>query len=285
MSYTDKSSHSEVESFAACERKHYYSYGVKVQGKTTSDVLARGNVGHMALSQYYLHKKLGSTEDEAVDAAFDAARVEMRKYNVFDPPKLLSETTTLLGMYFDNYAEEWDRIVVHDVETLWNAQLTSEFVMPIRLDVILEIPPYGVIAMDHKFCNDFFNVDKVDLNPQLVKYWAALDALGKRVDAVWYNEIRYRNTKENNADPSFRFRRTPVPMTPKKVVTIMREQMMAAKRITNLKALPLVEWEQSIIRNTLACNMCQFPLLCSADLDGKDSDLVINSFYEPREYR
>jgi hypothetical protein len=286
VSYTDKSSHSEVESFAACERKHYYTYGQKVQGRTTSDSLARGNVGHQALSQYYQLCALGAPEDEAVDAAFDAAKIEMKKYNVFDPDKLLGQTITLLGMYFDNYAEEYSRIKVLEVETMYNAQLTSEFVMPMRLDVILEFPPYGVLAWDHKFCNDFFDVDKIDLNPQLPRYWAALDALGKRVDGVWYNEIRYRNTKENNADPSQRFKRTNVPLKPAKVVTVMREHMMIAKRITHLKSLPLVEWERSVVRNTLACNMCQFPLLCSSDLDGgQDSDLIVNSFYEPREYR
>jgi hypothetical protein len=256
---------------------------MKIEGRTVSDSLARGNVGHAGLAQYYQLLMLGSSEDEAVDAAFDAARTEMHKYNVFDPPKLLAETLLLLGLYFENYENELIKVL--EVETLYNAQLTSEFVMPIRLDIICELPPYGVIAMDHKFCNDFFNVDKIDLNPQLPKYWAALDALGKRVDDVWYNEIRYRTTIDNKADPSLRFRRTPVSLSPKKVVTIMREQMMAAKRITHLKSLPLVEWEQQIIRNTLHCQMCPFPLLCAADLDGKDSDLVVNSFYQDKEYR
>lgn len=286
MSYIDKSSHSEVEAFTSCERKHYYTYGKKIQSRgVTSDALARGNVGHQALSQYYRVHQLGGSEDSAIEAAEDAAKIEMKKYTVFDEQKLLRETLMLLGMYWDNYDTDWDRIKVLDVETLYDAQLTSEFVMPIRIDVILEYPPYGVLAWDHKFCNDFFSVDKIDLNPQLPKYWAALDALGKRVDGVWYNEIRYRNTKENNADPSQRFRRTNVALSPKKVVTVMREQMMVAKRITHLKSLPLVEWEGSIVRNQQACLMCKFPQLCSADLDGQDSDLIESAFYEPREYK
>lgn len=284
MSYIDKSSHSEVEQFEACERRHYYSYGMKIEGRTVSDALARGNVGHAALAQYYQLLMVGVSEDNAVDEAFAVARSEMRKYNVFDPDKLLAETLTLLGMYFDQY--EGEPIKVLEVEILHNAQLTSEFVMPIKIDLIAEIPPYGVIALDHKFCNDFFSVDKIDLSPQLPKYYAALDALGKRVDGVWYNEIRYRNTKDNNADPSLRFRRTPVILTPKKVVGIMRDQMMAAKRITHYKSLSLVEWEQQTLRNTLHCQMCPFTLLCSSDLDGgQDSDLIVNSFFDPKEYR
>jgi hypothetical protein len=207
----------------------------------------------------------------------------LKHYDVFDPDKLTQDLLLLLGFYFDRY--EGEPIKVLEVETLYNIQLTSEFIMPVRLDIIAEFPVEGIIAMDHKFTHDFYNVDKVDLQPQLVKYFAALDALNKRVDGIWYNQIRTRVTNDNKANPNLKFERTPVPLSTKRVVTTMREHMMAARRITRLKALPLVEWEQNVIRNPLHCTMCPFALLCAADLDGQDSDLVINNFYEPKEYR
>jgi hypothetical protein len=213
----------------------------------------------------------------------DIVRPEMKQYGVFDEDKLSNELLLLLGWYFDEYED--DDMEILSVEILHDIKLTSEFIMPIKVDLVARIPDRGVIAIDHKFCNDFFNVDKVDLNPQLPKYYAALNELDIKVDGVMYNEIRYRNTKDNAENPSERFRRTPVLLTPNKVVTIMREQMMAARRISQLKELPLVEWERKILRNTLHCQMCPFTAVCDADANDQDAELIINSFYEPKSYR
>lgn len=281
----DKASHSEVEQYAACERRHFYNYGHKIQSRTTSDVLARGNVGHLALATYYEARKLGASFDDATEAAFDIVTPEIKRYGVFDEDKLSRELIFLLGLYFDEYEEEdEDKEILH-VELSVNVQLTEEFSMPAKIDLIRHWPGLGVIAEDHKFCNDFYGVDAIDLNPQLAKYFAVLEALDMKIDGVMYNQIRYRNTKDNQVNPSERFERTPVPIGPNKVVTIMREQMMAARRISQLKSLPLVEWESKIIRNTLHCKMCPFTAICAADLEGQDSDLVLNSYYEDKEYR
>jgi CRISPR/Cas system-associated exonuclease Cas4 (RecB family) len=280
----DKASHSEVEQFAACERRHFYNYGHKIQSRSTSDALARGNVGHLALATYYELRKIGNSHESAADAALDIVAPEMRRYEVFDQDKLTSQLLLLLGLYFDEYEDQdEDKKILH-VELAVDLQLTEEFRMPAKVDLVRWWPEYGVVAEDHKFCNDFFSVDKVDLSPQLPKYMAVLEACDIKVDGVMYNEIRYRNTKDNLANPSERFQRTPIPLTPTKVVTVMREQMMAARRISQLKALPLAEWESKIIRNPLHCQMCPFTAICDADLNDQDSDLVLNSYYESKVY-
>lgn len=280
----DKSSHSEVEKFVMCERSHYYTYGLKIQGKSVSDALVIGNVGHVVLAKYYLLRQLGSTHEEAVREAFPLIRQEIAYYQPFDEEKMATDMIRILNNYWLHLAKYDDWEILH-VEEAYDIQLTDDFTMPVKIDLVCRIPGHGIVALDHKFSRNFFDVDKLDLSPQLPKYWAALDALKIRVDELWYNELRTWTTKDNTADPIQRFRRTPVIMTPKKVVTIMREQIMAAKRISQLKQLPIEEWESKVLRNGLACNMCSFTTLCSADLEGRDSDLVRESFYEERTYR
>lgn len=281
----DSSSHSEVESFLQCERRHYYNYGEKLQGKGTSEALIRGNVGHAVLATFYQALKDGFERQPAMDKAVDVLYAECDFYadQLLDKDKFAMELGFLIQDYWDNYRDDYFEVL--EVEVFHTIQLTDIFEMPVKIDLLAKIPGRGIVAIDFKFCYDFFNVDKLDLSPQLPKYMAALTELGIHVDGIMYDEIRHRKTKDNEADHSLKFRRTPVTVTPNKVVTIMREQLMAAKRISQLKALDLRTWESKILRNPQACMICPFTLVCSADLDGKDSDLVRISFYKPKEYR
>jgi hypothetical protein len=281
----DSSSHSEVEAFLQCERRHYYSYGEKLEGKVVSEALIRGIVGHSTLASYYQSLKDGYEKTPAMDMAIDVMYAETDKYadQLFDKDKFVTELGFLIQDYWDTYIDDYMEIL--EVEVLHTIQLTDTFQMPVKIDLLARIPGRGIVAIDFKFCYDFFNVDKLDLSPQLPKYMAALTELGIHVDGIMYDELRYRKTKDNEADHSLKFRRTPVIVTPNKVVTIMREQLMAGKRISQLKQLDLPDWESKILRNPQACMMCPFVSVCSADLDGKDSDLVRVSYYQPKIYR
>jgi hypothetical protein len=248
-----------------------------------SDALVRGNVGHLALATYYLALQRGAPKREAMLAGLKVIRQEVELYEPFDPEKMTADIRYILGEYWNNY-DDTDLEILY-VEAEQTVRLTDDFEMPLKVDLIARVPGYGVIAFDHKFVRNFYDVDALDLSPQLPKYYACLDALNIHVDGIWYNECRTWFTKDNKADTSLMFRRTPVSMSPKKVVTIMSEQIRAAQRIGRLKALPLDEWEKRVLRNPQACKMCSFTLLCAADLDGQDSELVKSSFYEERSYR
>ena len=279
-----KASHSETEQFAACERRHYYSYGVGITGIKVSDPLAIGNCGHAGLGAFYTVLQYGGSIDEAETAMLAAARSELDQYETWtDRETLWQKIGMLLGFYVEQYEhEEIEEII--EVEILDTYHITQEFAMPMRLDLIVKLPHYGVTLMDHKFCNDFYTVDKADLSPQLPRYLAVCDARGIHIDTIMYNQIRYRNTKDNLAHPNERFERTPVPLTPAKVVRTMREQIMIAKRISHLKNMPLERWEELVVRNSLHCQMCPFTQICDSDLNGgQDSDLIIEAYYEPRK--
>lgn len=279
-------SHSEIETFTSCERKHYYSYGLKIHGKNISDSLARGIIGHECLAAYYQGRCDGLDHDTSVDlllARLDSVVAEMRN-DLFNPDEIKQFVFDALEQYFEHYGDEvtengWE---ILKVEVRYDAELTPEFILPIVLDLLVRIPGYGVILIDHKFTWNFYDVDRIDLSPQLPRYFAALSALGWKVNGIWYNEIRTQITKANRANPSERFARVPVSLSPNKAVTIMREHMMVATRIGQLRQKGLEGWEQSVVRNTSGCNMCGFNTICAADLDGNDSELILKSFYKEK---
>jgi PD-(D/E)XK nuclease superfamily len=279
----DRASHSEVEAYLMCQRRHYYSYGEMLQGKTQDERLIRGIIGHEILAEYYRSLQLGATHKEAATAGSLLLWPLISQFQLFDDVKFGTNLSVLLSHYFQVYENE--EIEVLAVEQAYDVPLTEDFTIPVVLDLIARLPGRGVQLLDHKFTYDFYNVDKLDLSPQLPKYVAALDGLGIHVDGMMYNELRTRETKDNKVNIADKFRRTPLVSTPNKVVTIMREQMIAARRIGELKTMGKEEWEQNVLRNPMACNICPFDTLCSADLEGRDSDLVRISFYEEKKRR
>lgn len=280
-SWVDKASHSEVEAYLNCQRKHYYMYQLRLQAVKSSDTLARGNVGHEILSIYYQQRAAGNNHDDSAEAALAAMTTVTSQYNVYDPDKLWDDLEWMLVHYFDCYAN--DRFTVIETEVLHEVQITDDYIMPIKVDLVLDIPGRGIVARDWKFTYDFYTVDKVDLNPQLPKYFAALRELGINVDELEYDQIRYRVTKANQANWQERFMRTPVPITADRVVRTMEEQFRAARRIAHLKELPLEEVEHRALRNSWACVGCPFTDLCVSDLNGgHDSNLIAETFFEKR---
>lgn len=280
-------SHSEVESFLTCSRQHFYGYGLRLTGKTISDALYKGNIGHAALEAYYRAHKAGLSEDDCQMAAYEAIDIEGAKYEVYDKPSLDLDVINLLVDYFKNYSDFHKTIEVLEVELELTVQVTDDYAIPMKCDLIYR--RYGkTIAEDHKFSYDFYNPDVMDINPQLPKYFGALKLAGyTEINSVGYNEVRTRSTKDNKINPSEKFRRTPVQLTAHRVKTTMREQIRAAKKIAALRSLPLDDWEDEVLRiaNANVCKSCPFKTLCANDLNGYPRDNVIEYGYKVKEKR
>ena len=280
-----KTSHSEVESFLLCERRHYYGYGLELQKASVADALVRGNLGHAGLAAYYQGKMDGLTEDSCREAAIAKVVSEVAEYDAYDSLKIAAEVINVLNLYFDNYSG--DDYEILGVEKEFNIPVGDNFFIKMYVDLILRIPGEGVVFWDHKFVWDFFDPRLTEILPQLPKYMAAARMEGLSISGVWYNEIRTRETKDNKADPSERFRRTPFKLSTNRVVTTMREQIMAAGRIKELRAKTIEDWEQSVLRvaSSTVCKTCSFLELCALDLKGEDKSLAIEYGYKPKGKR
>ena len=280
-----KSSHSEIESFALCERRHFYNYGMGLTGTTVSESLYRGQCGHAGLAGYYTALQNGLHPDDAYEAGFKAAEKTGEEMETYNKTDLNAEVELLLAEYFDHYEDIDAGIEVLAVEHNVRVPTSNGNTITVVVDLIKREPGVGIVLVDHKFTYEFFNPESIDLNPQLVKYMAALRMENIPVARLEYNEIRTRKTKDNQIDPSKKFMRTPFKPTKARIKNTMREHFIMADRIIELRESGLEAWEDSITRvaNKMVCQSCPFKDICINDLNEWGRENLLLHDYKVRE--
>jgi hypothetical protein len=276
-------SHSEVDTFNSCERKHLYSFGYRLEKKGTSDALYRGTTGHSVLRRYYNALSNGALLQDAIDAGMDVLAEEMSKGDPAYGP--LTYLYRLMPMYFDYYKDDYERFEVVAIEEEYRLQVTDELIYPFKPDFIVKDRRTGDLEVwDHKFVYNFFTVDEINLLGQLPKYIGALRALGIYITRGRYNEVRYRPLKE----PTFTdlFRREQVKPSTARIQRTFLEQLRQAEKIADVKAQGLDQWSELAPRvlSKSMCGFCSFKMICTAEMNGSDTTLMQQVEYRPNTY-
>jgi CRISPR/Cas system-associated exonuclease Cas4 (RecB family) len=285
-----KMSHSEIESFTTCERRHYYAYGLRggLRKRVESSALVRGTIGHSLLAEYYEALQEGLEFNDRVKRVGAKLQhwVQQTDLDSYDRLNMLNELWNyIIKPYFNTYREADEEMEVLSVEATYEVPVADDFYMKVIVDAIVRMPNIGIAVWDHKFVYNFYDAAVVDINPQLPKYLAVVRSAGIPASAAFYNELRYRDTKENKADRSLKFERNKVAVTSNRIVTVMEEQLRAAKKIHYLRGLGLEEWERRVLRaaNSMICERCPFTEICALDLNGDDKTLAITYNYTTRD--
>jgi CRISPR/Cas system-associated exonuclease Cas4 (RecB family) len=285
-----KMSHSEVESFTTCERRHYYAYGLQggLRKRTESSALVRGTIGHSLLAEYYESLKDGDEYTVRLKRVGDKLQywVSQTDLDAYDRLNMLNELWNyILKPYFKTYLEADEELEVLAVEEIYEIPVADDFYMKVIVDMIVRMPNVGIAVWDHKFVYNFYDAAVVDINPQLPKYLAVVRSVGIPAAGAFYNELRYRDTKENKLNRELKFERSKVAITSNRIVKTMEEQLRAAKKIHYLKSMGLEEWEKRVLRaaNGMICERCPFTEICALDLNGDDKTLAITYNYVARD--
>lgn len=198
-------SHSEVESYLTCRRKHWYGYGLSLQKVDDGAGLAMGSAGHEVLAAYYRTLlEAGDTNRKqraAHGAGIVVARAKFRElveagYKDIDEKRMPLEKL-LFEIYFENEPLVQDGYTVLAVEKEYNLEYDTEneLRLPFVIDLIVRTPDKRVSIVDHKFVGQFYSDRDVLLMPQIPKYIAGLRALGHTVHEGVYNLIKTTNIK------------------------------------------------------------------------------------------
>lgn len=271
-------SHSEAEAHVTCERRHYYLYGLRLQGKADnmSDALYRGIVGHEALKSYHL-------EPDPLKQLRAGMLAIQENMNIdgYVHVGIVGELTTLLKAYHEYWSEKGEEWIVLEAESSRMYEISDDLNTQIRPDLIVRIPGRGLYVVDHKWLYNFMSQTSLELLPQLPKYLLGLRQHGIEIRGMIYNEIRYRdNAKE-------KFKRQELPVNKVRLQQTMKEHILIANRIRAKKLLSIEEWEDGIVRtaNKGVCDMCPFKMICAAENEGQDTTLMREVYYEPRKNR
>jgi CRISPR/Cas system-associated exonuclease Cas4 (RecB family) len=274
-------SHSEVDSYLLCRRKHYYGYTLSLQRVKESSALAMGTAGHTVLEAFYTAILEGKDFDTAVDVARETAdglaiEIPANRANIFD---------TLFTYYFPNEPFVKEGYEILAVEKKFNLEYDEENKMqyPFVVDLIVKSPEGKTIVVDHKFVYDFYNYEATIMQPQIPKYVGALRALNHKIDYGMYNMIRTRKLKE--PDATSMCQQLDVKPESARVTQVFKEQISVASEIQKIKQLTPEQQEATAYRvaNKMVCQSCSFLDICRTELSGGNSKLMIETEYKIRE--
>lgn len=289
-------SHSEVDSYLLCRRKHYYGYGLSLQRIDESWSLSFGSAVHSILESFYTVILSGGTTnreqlakwDDAFMAAVDRYGELMIEGYVGDWDKRATLFDVLFNDEYGYFMQEpytkhgWTILAVEKKFKLqYDDETEGQY--PFVIDLIAWNPNREVVVIDHKTTYDLYQQRDSELQPQVPKYIGALRALGHKVDYGQYNMIRSRKIKAPTAEQMHGL--MDVRPNADRVVTTFREQIEVAMEIQGRKALPLEVQEKTAYRvaNKMICNSCSFADLCATELVGGSAELMKKTEYKVRE--
>ena len=284
-------SHSEVDSYLLCRRKHYYGYTKSLQRVTESSSLAMGSAGHKVLEVFYTTiLEAGTTveaQQGAVKKALLAAKLEMDYLakEVEIPANRANIFNTLNDIYFPNEPFVNEGWLIQGVEKQFNLEYDPENQLqyPFVVDLIVVSPEGKTVVVDHKFVYDFYNYEASIMQPQIPKYVGALRALNYKIDYGMYNMIRTRKMKETNFDTMCSL--LDVKPEPARVKQVFMEQIAVANEIQAVKKMTEEEQDAHAFRvaNKMVCQSCSFLSLCRTELTGGNGKLMMETEYKLRE--
>ena len=290
-------SHSEVDSYLLCRRKHYYGYGLSLERVSTSHSLATGTAGHRVLEIFYktlLSAGKTATEQlEAWDAGLLAAQQEygtIVEEGYEDAPNRALLHDMLFNDDWGYFANEymtragWTILAVEaEFSLIYDEDKQSSY--PFVVDMIVQDTEGRYVVIDHKFVYDFYTPEQTDLQPQIPKYIGALRAMNYEIGYGAYNMVRTRKLKTPESS-SMNYFMILKPNTDRVLNTFM-EQLGVAAEIQALKELPLEDQGKRAYRtaNKMVCQSCSFRDICSTELMGGNTELMLKTEYKIRERR
>lgn len=277
-------SHSEVDSYLLCRRKHYYGYTLSLQRVKESASLAMGSAGHKVLETFY-KGILGGLKFDAALSEAKAVTQELRK-EVQIPSNRADIFDTLFNYYFPNEPFVKEGYEILGVEKEFNLMYDEENQLsyPFVVDLIVRNPNGKVIVVDHKFVYDFYTYEASIMQPQIPKYIGALRALNHTIDFGMYNMIRTRKLKE--PDAASMIQQLDVKPEPTRVQQVFLEQIAVANEIQDIKLIDDKAQQDAHayrVANKMVCQSCSFLDLCRTELTGGNGKLMIETEYKIRE--
>ena len=270
-------SNSEVTCFLSCRRQYIYAFVMELAPKETPMPLARGSIGHEAF-QFYWEARLNEANHEQAMKASNQAFLKPCENTSID---VVMNTQFLFTRYMNaheiEYMREWKPL---GTEQQVDLSITSSLNMTIKYDLYYEEVRTGKKRiLDYKFAYDFWNFDDHDLNGQMPKYIAAMQANGLDVDGGVLEEIRTRPLGDaKSREASNLWRRTPYEPSRARKRSVLQQHVQASLEIEQFRNMSIEEQREKaipVLNKHGACKFCNFKSLCNSELEGK-SDLSVD---------
>lgn len=275
-------SNTEVTAFNECELKHHYMYEREIAPVKVEVAPYRGTIGHAMLAAYYEQIRLDASREDAIEAAWEVYRAELKIVMVssdFIKLSVLNELRTIMEGYFNHYMSEPFKVI--SVETVYSAPIQGDIHYGAILDLLVEWtvgPDRGnLVLLDHKFVYNFMNPEVLEVDAQQPKYIKVLQLNGYPIRKGYYNQIRTRSLK--NPLPKDLYRREPVKFRNQAPIDqVWEEQKKSVRRII----IPDDEYPIRALA-PMICKMCPYRRLCKAEMNGSPTETMLKIEFKSRE--
>lgn len=268
-------SHSEVDTWLLCQRRHYYAFGEKLVRKSgMSDSLIRGISGHAMLAAYFSATGLHSAR---LQAAVNEGVKQMAEYKSINAAPVAEAYQLAMGFL----TFHGDRISGWRIEGVEEESRLEfpDFIYAFTVDLDVWDTDGKRKFVDWKFTYDAYDSDFMSIAPQLPRYIGAARALGANIRDGMYGFVRYRKL---NSDTD-KYVLAPIHVTTPRIQNAFRDLVTASEDILSRKALELEEWKTKVSRvtNQTVCRSCSFKSLCAVEANGGDGKLERKYNYAP----
>lgn len=273
-------SHSEVDAYNDCHKKHAYAHVEKLAPAILNERISSGTIGHYGLEIFYKSLQNGASKAVAEDQALEAILEFLSENSPTDEFKAtltqIAQVTAHLQNYFDAYRDDSFDILYVEQEFYLSLGTIGdkEVYFACKPDLIVQEPlRRGVTIMDHKFVGRFYNGETVATLPQMVRYANVLTRLGLTLHRCVYNQVHSKPAQKN----------------PKYVERFPFQPTMARSTDTWKDTLDTVH---EIVLNRserrqpgpMKCDFCMFQSLCTTELNGLDSSVMRRANYRRSTY-
>jgi hypothetical protein len=279
-------SHSEVDAYLLCERRHYYAFGERLQRKSQSESLTRGILGHQFMDAFFQRFKETGSFDVALNAIDGIISSYVTAATPVETAKMLIDLHKRIVGFLTLHRsriETWKIVHIESTFRVPMDHIMEGLTFAFQPDLIIEVNGQWEVV-DWKYPYNFYNPQSMSLLPQLPKYISGLRQLGHIVRTGHYAEIRYRSMKDPS--PGQLYKITPYKPSPANLRRTWHEYSIAVAEIAKYKTFTLPEWEGGVLRvgNNLVCRSCSFKDLCVAEKEGSDGLAIRRNMFEPSTY-
>lgn len=278
-------SNSEVTTFLSCKRQYRYAFIDELQPIKTEEPLARGSIFHDAMHHYWRARMGGRSHEVSMSFA----------HNAFINPCEPTDVTVImkaqyLWQRYMDFHNGFPNILPLGTEVAMDLPLTPTINMSIKYDFYYqEISTGKCYILDYKLSYEFWREDDHNLNGQMPKYVAVLQANGFKVDGGKLEEIRTRDLgAEKQRDPKNLWKQTPYNPSNAKKQSMLKQHIRTSLQIEQFRNLsPEQQMEDAIpvLNKFGACKYCSFVRLCDSENEGAtDLSLAKRTHYNQSTY-
>lgn len=279
---------SAIATFLSCEQKWAYRYKDRLELIYRAPALARGTAVHNALQLYWN----GGDMATAFREWYNASKADMIPGEFDQYTEDYARVVELLRRYREYYGDIASKVSVVGTEVEINAKLDKYTRMRGYVDLVVIAPegffgegtPEGLYGIEFKTSSSLKKrMAYLDYDMQPVVYDWGLEAMGMPVEAVVFDGLNTYAYKDlDKADTSKLFKRKLIRPNESQKKEMVRNSLAVADRIREAQS------QDEFIRNLGGgCQMCDFKLICHADVEGDElkRDAAERTRYQERQWR